>query len=165
MCSCSSTTPRGMAGCGCTACSTTPRGSTPARGSGGSRDAEKELDTVVTSTGTTACQRSPPHLGRGSAFAEHAATGPIKDSPGPAHPSVARHACMCLTRERSSVRSTCVRWRQRGVKSKIVQQPVARLPWGHVRCLLDKLTDPDARLGMPRTRSSTAGRARCSNTI
>jgi predicted nuclease of restriction endonuclease-like (RecB) superfamily len=28
----------------------------------------------------------------------------------------------------------------------IVPQPVAQLPWGHVRCLLDKLDDPAARL-------------------
>src|ERR1035437_111087 len=30
--------------------------------------------------------------------------------------------------------------------SQIVPQPVGQLPWGHVRCLLDKLDDPAARL-------------------
>ncbi|MGC2374052.1 MAG: DUF1016 N-terminal domain-containing protein, partial [Solirubrobacteraceae bacterium] len=28
----------------------------------------------------------------------------------------------------------------------IVQQPVRQLPWGHIRCLLDKLDDPAPRL-------------------
>jgi hypothetical protein len=29
---------------------------------------------------------------------------------------------------------------------EVVPQPVGQLPWGHIRCLLDKLDDPAPRL-------------------
>jgi predicted nuclease of restriction endonuclease-like (RecB) superfamily len=44
------------------------------------------------------------------------------------------------------MRSFAAAWPHGEDGNKIVPQPVGQLPWGHVRCLLDKLDDPAARL-------------------
>ena len=44
------------------------------------------------------------------------------------------------------MRSFAAAWPREGDSNEIVPQPVGQLPWGQIRCLLDKLEDRDARL-------------------
>jgi len=46
----------------------------------------------------------------------------------------------------------------------ISPQPVGKLPWGHVRTVLDQLDDPNLVIGTPSGTSATAGPGRSSST-